>query len=90
MKNGGKFYLYIACCKDGSLYTGITNDLVKREKQHNEGIGSKYTASRRPIKLVYNEIYPTRSAASKREAQIKGWVRTKKEKLIKGTLFKND
>ena len=53
-------YTYIVRCKDGSLYTGWTNDIEKRIKAHNEGKGAKYTKSRRPVKLVYYEEFQTK------------------------------
>ena len=62
---------YIIKCNDGSLYTGITTDLEKRIAAHNAGKGAKYTASRRPIQLLYREEAANRSEASKRENTIK-------------------
>ena len=62
---------YIIKCNDGSLYTGITIDLEKRLAAHNAGKGAKYTASRRPVQLVYREEAANRSEASKRENTIK-------------------
>ncbi len=77
------FYTYIARCADNSLYTGITNDLIEREKRHNAGIGSVYTSARRPVSIVYHEVFNTRVEAARRESQLKGWTKIKKEKLIK-------
>ena len=74
--------VYILRCRDGSFYTGITTNLDQRTKDHNRGRGSKYTAYRHPVKLVYSEPHPDRSSALKREAQIKGWPRSKKKNLI--------
>ena len=62
---------YIIKCNDGSLYTGITIDLEKRLDAHNAGKGAKYTASRRPVQLIYREESANRSEASKRENTIK-------------------
>jgi len=76
------WYVYIIRCRDNTLYTGITTDLDRRINDHNRGKGCKYTASRRPVKLVYSEPHPDRSSASKREAQIKGRPRREKEGLI--------
>jgi len=78
------YYVYILECSDKSLYTGITNNLKRRFLEHFSGKGCRYTKSNPPIKARYSEIYPTRSAALKREAQIKSWSRTKKLALIKG------
>ena len=75
-------YTYIVRCKDGSLYTGWTNDIEKRIKAHNEGKGAKYTKSRRPVKLVYYEEFQTKEEAMKREYAIKHMRRKEKEKII--------
>ena len=60
-------YTYIVKCSDGSLYTGWTNNLEKRIKDHNAGRGAKYTKARRPVVLVYKEEFPTKQEAMKRE-----------------------
>jgi len=70
--------IYIVKCRDGSLYTGITNDLAKRIAAHNDGLGAKYTAARRPVRLVYSEASADRSSASKREIAIKRLARKAK------------
>jgi putative endonuclease len=75
-------YVYIVQCNDGSLYTGWTTDVAQRVKQHNAGRGGKYTKRHRPVRLVYAEEQPTRSAALKREAAIKQWPRARKLQLI--------
>ena len=75
-------YTSIVRCKDGSLYTGWTNDIEKRIKAHNEGKGAKYTKSRRPVKLVYYEEFQTKEEAMKREYAIKHMRRKEKEKII--------
>jgi putative endonuclease len=79
-----EWFFYIVRCKDGSLYSGITNDIEHRIKEHNRGDGAKYTCSRRPVKLVYIEKCSNISEARKREAQIKGWSKLKKEQLVVG------
>lgn len=76
------YYTYILRCADGTLYTGSTTDLVARERAHNEGRGAKYTAGRGPVRVVYSEAHESRSAAQKRESEIKGWTRTRKNALI--------
>ena len=73
--------IYIVECRDGTFYTGITNDLQKRISSHNAGAGAKYTAARRPVRLVYREDAPSRSAASKREIAIKRLTRNAKKAL---------
>lgn len=76
------FYVYILECSDKTLYTGYTNCLKTRLKRHNIGIASKYTRGRRPVKIVYAENLPDKSAAMKREIEIKSLSRKKKIKLI--------
>lgn len=75
-------HIYILLCSDDTLYTGYTNDLVKRVKVHNEGKGSKYTRSRLPVKLLYSESFETKSEAQRREYEIKSWSRKKKIKVL--------
>ena len=75
-------YTYILECKDGSLYTGWTNDLTRRVKAHNEGRGAKYTRSHRPVHLVYFESFATKEEALAREAAIKKLTRAAKLALI--------
>ena len=77
------FFVYIVECKDGMYYTGITGNLVQRIKQHNTGIKTMIQPSRRPVKIVYSEKFLTREDAAKREKEIKGWSRNKKQLLIK-------
>ena len=76
------WYVYILKCNDGTLYTGITNDLDKRVSSHNKGTGAKYTKTRTPVEVVYHEEANDRSEASKREYQIKKLSRLAKENLI--------
>lgn len=76
--------VYIVQCTDGTLYTGWTDNLEKRLAAHNAGRGAKYTRSRRPVRLVHWEELPDRSAALRREAQIKRMSRAQKLALIQG------
>ena len=76
------YFVYILRCKDKTLYTGITNDLVKRLAAHRAGTGAKYTKSHPPDKIVYTEKCRGRSAAQKREAAIKKLSRAEKIKLF--------
>ena len=69
-------------CGDGSLYTGITNDLDRRLAAHASGKASRYTRSRLPVTLVYQEPQPTKSRALKREAAIKKLSRSHKDMLV--------
>ena len=75
--------LYILRCGDGTLYTGITTDVAKRLEVHRSGKGAKYTRSRGPLELVYEEECGNHSAALKRELEIKKLSREEKMKLIK-------
>ncbi|MFM7206213.1 MAG: GIY-YIG nuclease family protein [Planctomycetaceae bacterium] len=77
-----RWLVYLLCCADGSLYTGMTNDLPKRLKAHTAGKASKYTRSRLPVRLVYCEPQRSKSAALKREAAIKGLRRAEKQQLL--------
>lgn len=74
--------MYILECSDGSLYTGWTNDLERRMREHNAGKGAKYTKSRRPVVLVYFEAFETRQEAMSREYAIKRLKREDKLKLL--------
>jgi putative endonuclease len=76
------WHIYIIECKDGKLYTGITNSLTHRIKSHNSGNGGRFTKYRTPVKLHYSEDYPTKSEALKREAAIKRLTRAEKIELI--------
>lgn len=76
------YHLYILLCQDGTLYTGITTNLKRRLKEHQEGRGGRYTRSRKVKKMIFSEEHPNRSSASKREAEIKKWSREKKLELI--------
>ena len=75
------WYFYILRCADGSFYCGITNNLKERLSEHNRGKGAKYTKTRLPAKLIYFEEFPDKSAACKREIEVKGWRREKKQRL---------
>jgi len=78
------YYVYILECSDKSLYTGCTNNLVRRLKQHNElKCGAHYTKIRRPVVIKYSEKFLTLSKARKREAEIKRLERKEKIDLIK-------
>ena len=75
-------FCYIVECADGTYYTGWSTDPQRREKQHNRGMGARYTSQRRPVKLVYVEPQPDRSAAMRRERQLKQWTHAHKKALI--------
>ena len=75
-------FVYMLRCKDGSLYTGWTNDLKPRLAMHNSGRGAKYTRGRGPLKLVYSEELPDKEAALRRECAIKKLRREQKLALL--------
>ena len=78
-----KWQVYIVSCRDGSLYTGITVNLLRRLAAHNAGKrGARYTRTRRPVTLVFSEPAACRSSATKREWQIKQMTVTQKITLI--------
>jgi predicted GIY-YIG superfamily endonuclease len=77
-------WLYILKCSDDSYYTGSTPDLERRLSEHQDGIACAYTSTRRPVKLLYCQKFPTLLDAFQMERRIKGWIRRKKEALIKG------
>ena len=82
MQAAEAWFVYVVRCADRSLYTGIAKDVIRRCKQHNAGTASRYTRSRRPTKLVYQESKPSQSSALKREAEIKAMPRRKKLAMI--------
>jgi len=83
---GAIWFLYILGCSDGSFYTGVTTDIDRRLREHQEGKASRYTRIRRPIVLVYKEECGTRSQSLARECAVKSLSRRRKEELISGIL----
>jgi putative endonuclease len=83
MKKNQDWFVYILQCSDKTLYTGVTTDIERRIEEHNTGNkGAKYTAARRPVKLLYSEQLDSRSEAQQREHQIKSLTRQQKQQLI--------
>jgi len=80
----GSWHLYILRCRDGSLYTGITTDIERRVREHQEGKAARYTRAHRPVELVYSEECGGRSTALSRECVVKSLGRPAKEALIQG------
>ena len=76
------WYVYILRCGDGTLYTGITDDILRRLAAHRAGRGAKYTRGRGPLELVYQEQVPDKPAALRREVAVKRLKRAEKEQLI--------
>ncbi|HAJ57372.1 MAG TPA: hypothetical protein DCL35_06345 [Candidatus Omnitrophica bacterium] len=83
MKRKGRFWAYILECSDRTFYTGYTNGLAARLKRHNDGLASKYTRSRLPVKFVWTKEYRKFETAIKAEARIKKLTRLQKEALVK-------
>jgi predicted GIY-YIG superfamily endonuclease len=84
-KTADAWFLYILKCCDGSFYTGITNNLARRLKMHQDGKASRYTRTRGPVEMLYSETCGDRSSALIRECEVKEWPRIKKTALIAGT-----
>ncbi len=80
-----RFYCYLLECSDGSYYTGWTTDPRRRATEHNAGRGARYTRARRPVRLVYVEALPTRSAAQQREYHLRKLSHAEKRALIEQT-----
>jgi predicted GIY-YIG superfamily endonuclease len=78
-----RWFVYLLRCADGSLYTGITKDVVRRCAQHNAGTASRYTRGRLPVVLMYTEARGSKSEALKRELAIKALSRRQKKSLIR-------
>ncbi|PPC81048.1 MAG: hypothetical protein CTY31_12595 [Hyphomicrobium sp.] len=84
------YWVYIVACRDGTYYTGVATDVARRLLEHNgtrgkPNKGARYTASRRPVSLVYAAPFPNRSDALKEEIRIKQMTRSQKLQLISKT-----
>ena len=82
MSTDESHYVYVLECADGSFYTGYTTDVERRVAEHDAGEGAKYTRGRAPVELIYKERFESRSAAMKREYEIKQLSRARKERLV--------
>lgn len=80
------YYFYIVRCSDNTLYCGMTSNIEKRLREHNSvgSRGAKYLRARKPVHLIYHEIFPDIKSAMNRELQVKKWTKIKKEALISG------
>ena len=76
------YYLYLLECEDGTIYTGITNDLERRLKAHQEKRGARYTRARGAKRMIHTEAFATKSEALRREIEVKGWTRQEKLHLV--------
>ena len=79
-----RHFVYIVKCMDGSLYTGYAKDVNARVAKHNEGKGAKYTKIRRPVELVYQEMYGTKSEALKESMKLKHFLERKIKMIEEG------
>ena len=79
-----EWYVYMVRCSDNTLYTGIAMDVTRRVEEHNgdNKLGAKYTRTRRPVQLVYQEVVNSRSEAAKREYTIRTLNKNDKERLV--------
>ncbi len=82
-KDYSRWYLYILKCNDGSLYTGIARNLQQRIQAHNSGMASRYTRSRLPVTVIYQELCRGHSSALRKEYAIKQLSRRQKEDYIR-------
>jgi len=76
------YFVYILLCRDGTYYTGSSNDIEKRFNDHLMGHGARYTKSHKPVKIIYQEEFSTKSEALKREIKIKKMTKTQKVLLL--------
>ena len=76
------YFVYLIQCEGGSIYTGITTDVQRRFKEHQDKVGGHYTRAHKVEKILYTEECQTRSDALKREAEIKKFTRDKKLKMV--------
>lgn len=80
------FHVYILECRDGTYYTGMTNNLLRRLKEHNAKRGGRYTRGKTPVTLKYAEPQETFKEAMVRELEIKRWPRLRKQRLVDGVM----
>lgn len=78
------YYVYIILCSNGKYYVGHSHNIEKRFDRHLDKSGAKFTAQNKPIRILWKQEFATEIESIKREKQIKGWTRQKKEKLIQG------
>ena len=79
-----KWFCYMLRCSDGMLYVGVATDPAERVMRHNAGFGARFTAKRRPVELIWWQGFPSQKEARGREAELKGWRREKKLRLLTG------
>jgi predicted GIY-YIG superfamily endonuclease len=74
---------YMVRCRDGSFYVGVATDVANRLKEHNWGVGAKFTSKRRPVELIWRQEFPNQKAARGRESELKFWRREKELNLVR-------
>jgi len=79
-----KWFCYMLCCKNSALYVGVATDLAGRVQRHNAGFGAAFTAKWRPVELIWWQEFPNQKEVRGREAELKGWRREKKLRLLNG------
>ena len=84
------WFVYILRCGDGTLYTGVTDDVQRRLATHRAGKGAKYTRGRGPLELVYTQEQPDKSAALRREIALKKLTKAQKETLCAGWMAEKE
>ncbi len=77
------WFCYMVRCRDDSFYVGVAIDVANRVKEHNWGVGPKFTSKRRPVELIWWQEFPNQKAARGRESELKGWRREKKLNLVR-------
>jgi putative endonuclease len=82
MECAASWFCYMLRCNDSSIYVDVSSDLATRTKEHNWGVGAKFTAKRRPVELIWWQAFPNQKAARGRERELKGWRREKKLVLV--------
>ena len=83
MAGGTIWFCYMVRCKDVSLYVGVATDVANRVKEHNWGVGAKFTSTRRPVELIWWQEFPNQKMARVRESELKCWRREKKLNLAR-------
>ena len=83
MADEERWFCYMVRCRDDSIYVGVATDVGNRVKEHNWGVGAKFTSTRRPVALIWWQEFPNQKAARGRESELKGWRREKKLNLAR-------
>ena len=84
------WFTYVLECSDGTLYCGVTTSLERRLAQHNKGVGSRYTRSRLPVRIVASWEKPSRSDAQADEARFKALPRREKDAIVAAGVLRSE